>query len=68
MHTGKFDPIGHSINLEGTRSMHLEIEPEYLARVEVTNRSESTERFEQMVHMLEQVNKQETQFKHIRND
>ena len=44
------------------------MEPGYLARVEVTNRSESTERFEPMIDMLEQVNKQENLFKHIRND
>ena len=36
--------------------------------MEVTDRSELTERFDQMVYMLEQVNKQENQFKHIKND
>ena len=44
------------------------MEPGYLARVELTNRSELTERFEQIIHMLEQVNKQESLFRHIRND
>ena len=44
------------------------MEPGYLARVEVINRSELMERFEQVIHILEQVNKQKSQFKYIRND
>ena len=40
------------------------MEPGCLARVEVTIRSELMERFEQMVHMLEQVNGQESLFDH----
>ena len=36
--------------------------------VEVTNRSELTERFQQIIRMLEQVNKQESQFKDIRSN
>ena len=51
-----------------SRLMHPLMESGYLARVKVTNMSESTERFEQIIHTLEQVNKQESQFKYIRND
>ena len=43
--------------------MHSQIEPGYLAMVEVRNRSELTERFEQIIDRLQQVNKQESQFK-----
>ena len=57
MHSGKLDPIGHRINLEGTRLMHPQMEAGYLATVEVTNMSELMEKFEQMMHMLEQVRK-----------
>ena len=44
------------------------MKPGYSARVEVANRSELTEKFDQMIHMLEQVNNQEDLSKHIRND
>ena len=40
------------------------MEPGYLTRVEVTNRSDLVERLEQMIQMLEQVNEQESKFKH----
>ena len=40
------------------------MEPGHLVMVEVTNRSESMERYEQMMHTLEQINKQESLFKH----
>ena len=68
MHTDKLDPIGHSINLERTRSMHPQIKHGYLARVKVMNQSETIEQFGQIIRTLEQVNKQESQFKYIRND
>ena len=44
------------------------MEHRYLASVEVTNRSELMVRFEQIKFILELVNKQESHFKHIRNN
>ena len=48
--------------------MCSQIKPGFLARVEVTSMSELTERFERIIQTLEQINKEESQFKHIRND
>ena len=58
VHGCKIDSVGHSINLEVSRSMHSCIKPFQLVRVEVTNRSDLMERIMGMVHMMEQRNEQ----------
>ena len=56
-----FPPIPH-----GPRSMHPCMKLGSLARVEVTNRSELTKQIKRLIHILEKINDQESQFKHMR--
>ena len=62
------DCLKRETNRNENRSIHPCIKPGYLARVEVTNRSELMERIEQTIHILEQISERESQLVHIRND